>query len=85
MDVRTMLYMEHMIAEMGLQDNFQFEPWQDDVNAWLEDKDYYISPSILETYGMSIVEAMAKGIKPVIHNFYGDKSNTTRKSTCLIP
>ena len=72
-DVRTMLYMEHMIAEMGLQDNFQFEPWQDDVNAWLEDKDYYISPSILETYGMSIVEAMAKGIKPVIHNFYGAK------------
>jgi len=72
-DLRTMLYMENLIKELGLEDKVTFEPWQDDVNAWLEDKDYYLSTSILETYGMSIVEAMAKGIKPVIHNFYGAK------------
>ncbi len=72
-DVRTMIYMEHMIKEMGLSDNVLFEQWQDDVDKWLDDKDYYLSTSIWETYGYSIIEAMAKGIKPIVHHFVGAK------------
>lgn len=72
-DLRTLLYMEHIIKELGMQENFFFEKWQDNVDTWLEDKNYYLSTSILETYGYSIVEAMAKGIKPIVHNFYGAK------------
>jgi len=41
-----------------------------DTNTFLEDKNYFLSTSIHEGYGMAILEAMSKGIKPIIHNFY---------------
>lgn len=47
------------------------EDYVDDLNAWWEDKNFVLSCSYKETYGYNIAEAMAKGIKPVIHRFYG--------------
>jgi len=41
------------------------------VNDWLEDKDYLLSCSKKEAFSYAVGEAMAKGIKPVIHRFYG--------------
>ena len=43
----------------------------DDVNEWLEDKSYLLHTAQKEAFGYVIGEAMAKGIKPVIHRFYG--------------
>lgn len=37
-------------------------------DEWLEDKDYLISPSIVESFGYGIAEAMVKGIKPLVRN-----------------
>ncbi|PRX32585.1 glycosyltransferase involved in cell wall biosynthesis [Orenia metallireducens] len=71
---RYLLYFKQMIKEMGLQDNVVFEGWQDDIDEWLEDKNYIISTSVLESQHLSIMEAMAKGIKPLIHNFVGAKN-----------
>lgn len=42
-----------------------------DMNEWWEDKDYCLSSSQKEAFGYSIAEAMAKGVKPIIHRFYG--------------
>lgn len=72
-DEENMTYFEYLIKEMGLKDYVIFEGWQKDINTWLEDKDYILSCSIFEGHPVGIMEAMAKGIKPVIHNFVGAK------------
>ena len=41
-----------------------------DMNAWLEDKEYYLLTSGKEAFSYSTAECMAKGIKPIINHFY---------------
>jgi glycosyltransferase involved in cell wall biosynthesis len=41
-----------------------------DMNKWLEDKEFYLLTSGKEAFSYSTAEAMAKGIKPIIHHFY---------------
>ncbi|MBP3040203.1 glycosyltransferase, partial [Bacillaceae bacterium Marseille-Q3522] len=62
-------YWDYQINEMQLQNNIVFEGWQSDVNRWLENKNFILAPSIHESFGFYIAEAMACGIKPIIHNF----------------
>ncbi|MGN9863995.1 glycosyltransferase [Bacillus swezeyi] len=73
-DIRYQLYFKQMIEELHLQDSVQLDGWQSDINRYLEDKHYLISTSLLESQQMSVMEAMAKGIKPLVHNFYGAKT-----------
>ncbi len=68
-DTLVGMYWDHAIREMGLADNIKFEGWQDDITTWLSDKNFLVSTSIHESFGYSIAEAMAMGIKPVVHNF----------------
>lgn len=70
-DLRYALYFEKMIPTLGLTDNVLYDGWVDDIDAWLEDKSYLVSTSVLESFGMGIAEAMAKGLKPLIHNWVG--------------
>jgi CDP-glycerol glycerophosphotransferase (TagB/SpsB family) len=63
------LYWEYQVIRMGLSDNVIFDGWQRDISSWLEDKNYLLSTSIHESFGYGIAEAMARGIKPVIHDF----------------
>lgn len=70
---RYVYYFRQMIEAMGLQNNIIFEGWQNDINNWLEDKNYIISTSVLEGNPLGIMEGMARGIKPLIHNFVGAK------------
>lgn len=72
-DDRDLLYFEQMIKELGLENNFFFEGWQDNLDSWLENKNYIICTSILESQNLSVMQAMAKGIKPLVHNFVGAK------------
>jgi len=78
-DERYSLYFKQMIHEFGLENNFIFEGWQENINQWLEDKNYILCTSILESQNMSVMQAMAKGIKPVIHNFVGATNIYKRK------
>ncbi|MBN1796316.1 MAG: glycosyltransferase [Sedimentisphaerales bacterium] len=64
-------YIRHMARVLGLENVVFFDGWQDDVPGWLADKHYIVSASIGESQGMAIAEAMAAGLKPVIHNFPG--------------
>ena len=65
------IYLKYMVEEMGLENNVIFYGWVDDMDEWWEDKNYLLSTSVHESFGYNIAEAMARGIKPVIHNFFG--------------
>lgn len=67
------LYWNYQIEEMGLKDNVIFEGWQDNIDDWLEDKNYILVSTIHESFGYGIAEAMARGIKPIVHNFLFSK------------
>ena len=43
----------------------------DRMDEWLDDKDYLLSTAISEGCPNNVIEAMAKGIKPVVHNWPG--------------
>ncbi|MFD3157169.1 glycosyltransferase [Haloimpatiens sp. FM7330] len=76
---RYLLYFHQMIIEMGLQNNVIFSGWQNNINKWLEDKNYIICTSILEGHPVGIMEAMARGIKPIVHNFVGARGIYPKK------
>ncbi|UNC92306.1 glycosyltransferase [Candidatus Contubernalis alkaliaceticus] len=70
-DHRYYLYYQQMIKELNIENNFFFQGWQNDLDNWLNDKNFVLNTSVLESQNMSIMQAMSKGIKPVIHNFAG--------------
>ncbi len=45
----------------------------DDIDFWLSDKNYLLSTAISEGNPNNVIEAMAKGIKPIVHNWPGSK------------
>jgi glycosyltransferase involved in cell wall biosynthesis len=70
-DLRYKVYLEYLIKEMGLQDNIIFYGWINDMDSFWKDKNYLLHTSLFEAHSYSIVEAMARGIKPIVHNFRG--------------
>jgi glycosyltransferase involved in cell wall biosynthesis len=64
-------YIKHMVHALDLANAVFFDGWQEDMNAWLQDKHYIVSCSIGESQSMGLLEGMACGLKPVIHNFPG--------------
>jgi len=69
-DKECKLYMEQMIEQLDLKDNVIFYGWIDDLDAWMDNKSYILSTCIHEGCPCGIMEAMATGLKPLIHNFY---------------
>ncbi|OPJ58350.1 glycosyltransferase [Clostridium oryzae] len=78
-DSRDVLYYNQMIRELGLQNNIIYEGWQKDLDNWLEDKAYILCTSVLESQNLSVMQAMCKGIKPIVHNFVGAKNVYDKK------
>lgn len=70
-DDRDILYFNQMVKELGIANNVFFDGWQTDVYKWLSDKQYILCTSVLEGNPVGIMEAMAEGMKPIIHNFVG--------------
>jgi pentatricopeptide repeat protein len=70
-DLMLEQYVRHMVQALELTDVVFFDGWQQDINSWLKDKHYIVSCSIGESQGMGLLEGMACGLKPVIHNFPG--------------
>jgi tetratricopeptide (TPR) repeat protein len=64
-------YLHHIIAEMGLTDSVRFDGWQEDLDEYLADKHYVVSASLAEGQPVQMHEAMARGLKPVVHSFPG--------------
>jgi len=51
--------------------NVWYHGWTNAKDEWLDGVDYLLSPSIVESFGYSIAEAMLKGIKPLIRSRQG--------------
>jgi hypothetical protein len=62
-------YFDEFIEHFNLP--IEITNYADSVDEFLEDKDYILSASHKEAFGYNIAEGMAKGLKPVIHRFYG--------------
>jgi Tfp pilus assembly protein PilF len=72
-DLALEQYMRHMVEVLNLRDVVFFDGWQENICSWLKDKHYIVSTSLFESQGMGVLEAMACGLKPVIHHFPGAK------------
>jgi len=67
-------YCKHLEEDLDIKDNlFWHEDRVEDLNQWLDDKDYFLLPSTKEAFSYATAEAMCKGIKPIINNWQGAK------------
>lgn len=67
-------YCKYLEKDLKLEGHvFWYESRIDDLNEWLEDKDYYLNPSTKEAFSYATAETMSKGIKPIINNWQGAK------------
>lgn len=70
---RHVKYMMNMLKELDLLDNVKFYGKVENIREWLKDKDYLFTSSVTEGHPNNVLEAMALGIKPLIHNWIGAK------------
>lgn len=63
-------YLEEFLKRNDLQNNVRRVQSVVDVNEWMDGIDYMITTSMKECMSLPIAEGMAKGIKPVIHNWW---------------
>jgi hypothetical protein len=67
-------YCKYLEDNLGIKDSVVWYPDRvEDMNEWLEDKDFIIVPSTKEAFSYATAEAMAKGIKPILNNWDGSK------------
>lgn len=71
-NIRLKLYFDSFMKR-NPNINIKIYDWipQEEVNEWLEDKDMILCTSLLESQNLSVMQAMLKGIKPLVHNFVG--------------
>ena len=67
-DAHLAYWFKHAIEDLP---HVWYHGWVDAKDEWLEGIDYIVSPSIVESFGYSIAEAMLKGIKPLIRDRQG--------------
>lgn len=66
---------DHILDDNKMRDAVKFygnlpHNTGNEINVFLEDKDYLLLPSRKEAFSFVAAEAMSKGIKPVVWNFY---------------
>ena len=89
---RYEIYLKYMVREMGLEHAVVFHGFVSDMNTWWKDKHFLLSTSIHEGHPYNVLEAMARQIKPAVHNFYGARKlfpdcslyNTVGEAVALI-
>lgn len=63
-------YLQDMIKKFDLPITLEDE-YVENLDQWWENKNYVLSCSMKEAFGYNLAEAMAKGICPLIHTFFG--------------
>ena len=71
-DITEYKYTMYLAEKMQISDNLIYEGKINNVFEWLKDKNYILSTSVIEGLPVNILEAMAAGCKPVIHNYFAD-------------
>lgn len=74
-------YLAHQTEAMGRVLYLYGHVSAKDMDAWWEDKNYCLSTSISEGNPNNVIEAMCKGIKPVVHEWPGAKDQFPKE--CL--
>lgn len=69
LDSWELAYVESFVKRNKLK--FFYYPSVGDMNTFLEDKHYILLTSFKEAFSFIVGEAMAKGLRPLIHNFWG--------------
>ena len=64
---------EQYLKSRGIEDRVTLYPHVENMNEWYEGIDYLLHPGMKEAFCYAVGEAMAKGIKPIVNNFYGAK------------
>ena len=70
-DDRVEQYLRQALKHMGLSGAVSFDGYQEDLPAWLADKHYVVSAEVASLQPTSVLEAMACGLRPVVHRFPG--------------
>jgi len=70
-DAAVEQYVKYMIEALGLSNVVFFDGKQKNMKAWLRDKHYIVSTNITNGDMAAVLEGMACGLKPVVHNFPG--------------
>ncbi|MDK2786489.1 MAG: hypothetical protein PWQ80_1168 [Thermotoga sp.] len=72
-ELRYANYFKYFIKEADLEKNVKLYGFVRNIEEFLEDMNYVLSTSVHEGHPYNIMEAMARGIKPLIHNYHGAK------------
>lgn len=68
---RYAFYIDHLVHLWGLEDHVRHDGYVEDICSWLADKDFIVCTSPIEGQGMGILEAAARGLRPLVHHFVG--------------
>ena len=69
-------YCRYLEKDLDIEHNVVWYPDRiEDLNAWLDDKDFYLNPSTKEAFSYATAETMSKGIKPILNNWESSKEN----------
>lgn len=64
-------YFDEFISRNNLSANVKRIKYVESVDDWMNHIDYILSTSMKECFSLPMAEGMAKGIKPVIHHWWG--------------
>lgn len=69
-------YCKYLEKDLKLEGHVFWYPERiEDLNKWLDDKDFFLLPSTKEAFSYATAETMCKGIKPIINNWESSKDN----------
>jgi len=68
-DERIQLYFETMAQYLPFK--IYWDGWQQDIPAFLRNKDFIISTSLFESFQYGVAEGMLQGCVPLVHNWLG--------------
>lgn len=71
--LQTWDYLRHMANRLKVRVVYNGHILHEQMDSWLDDKNYILSTAISEGCPNHVIEAMAKGIKPIVHNWMGAK------------
>jgi hypothetical protein len=77
LDSWELAYVDDFVKRNNLK--FYYLPQVDDINSFLEDKTYILLTSFKEAFSYIVGEAMSKGLKPLVHHFYGAENVWDKK------
>jgi len=64
-------YVKYMVEVLGLSSVVFFDGKPKNMDAWFRDKHYVVATGIAQGGVVGVLEGMACGLKPVVHNFPG--------------